>query len=463
MSLLLRNVEVGGHLTDVLVRDGLVAAVAPGLTPGAGDEIVVGRGGALLPGLHDHHLHLLATAAALDSVDCGPVAVRDHDGLARTLRSAPATHPWVRGVGYHESVAGPLDRWALDDLVSDRPVRIQHRSGALWMLNSRALADVADCLDGSGDVEQGPDGEPNGRLWRYDARLRTALPDRVPDLAGVGRALATYGITGVTDATPDLDHATLTILADAITSGALAVRVTLLGAPTGQLLPSGLTAGPRKLLLRDHDLPSYDELRTAVATEHTSGRAVAVHCVTRESLLLTLAVLTDVGPLPGDRVEHASVVPPGVVSDVARLGVRVVTQPDFVRTRGADYLRDVPPDDVGCLYPYASLLTAGVPVSASSDAPFGTLDPWRVIRTAGERTTSEGDAVAPAERVDARTALAGYLSEPGAPGGAPRRVRPGVPADLCLLHVPLNLALADPRADSVRAVVLAGRLVELPS
>ncbi|MCW2605674.1 MAG: amidohydrolase, partial [Frankiales bacterium] len=91
-SLLLHDVEVEGARTSVLVRAGRVVAVSPGMAP-SGVDAVDGRGGALLPGLNDHHVHLLATAAAATSVDCGPPAVRDRRQLARALAGG------VRGVG----------------------------------------------------------------------------------------------------------------------------------------------------------------------------------------------------------------------------------------------------------------------------------------------------------------------------------------------------------------------------
>jgi predicted amidohydrolase YtcJ len=53
--------------------------------------------------------------------------------------AAPDGHGWIRGVGYAETVAGDLDAAALDRLRPDRPVRVQHRSGALWILNTAAL------------------------------------------------------------------------------------------------------------------------------------------------------------------------------------------------------------------------------------------------------------------------------------------------------------------------------------
>jgi predicted amidohydrolase YtcJ len=452
-ALLLRNVEVDGARVDVRVDGDRVTAVGTGLD--ADDaEVIDAGGGALLPGLHDHHLHLLAIAAARRSVDCGPPAVRDEAGLRAAL-AVPGTG-WLRGTNYHESVAGALDRTALDRWVPDRPVRIQHRSGALWMMNTAAVQMVSHVLDESVDVERDHVGRPTGRLWRYDDRLRAALDDDPPDLGPVGAELTDVGITGVTDATPDIDSAAIGLIAAARNSGALPQRVVLLGAATGAPLPEGIASGPFKLLLRDHDLPSYDELSAGVAASHAADRPVAVHCVSRESLLLTLAVLTDVGAVDGDRIEHAGVVPPGVAQQMAELGVRVVTQPGFLLERGDAYLRDVADDDLPHLYPHAGLLAGGVPVAISSDAPFGPLDPWQVISAAVARRSAAGVVLGEAERVSAATALAGYLAPSEDPGGPPRRIVPGAAADLCLLHVPLHDALTAPNRALVRTVVIDG-------
>lgn len=447
-----RDVEVGSRIADVHVRDATIVAVgALRHVPGA--EVVEGRGGALLPGLHDPHLRLLATAAAAASVDCGP-RVGDRDGLGAALRSSPGA--WVRGVGYHERTAGDLDRQVLDSLVSDRPVRVQHRTGALWTLNSRALALVDHVLDHSPDVERDAAGRPTGRLWRYDSRLRQALPDAVPDLASLGRTLLSCGVTGLTDATPHLDTGALTLLGHA----ALPQQVLLLGAPDDAPLPPGLTAGPRKLHLRDHDLPSIDELTGTIAASHRRGRPVAVHCVTAESLVLTVAALRAAGPLPGDRIEHAAVVLPGLAYDLARLGASVVTQPGFVRERGDDYLDAVEPGEQPYLYPYRSLLDAGIPVAPSSDAPHASADPWQTI-AAADRVTSGGVVLGADERVERATVLAGYLSRAKDPGGTARQVRPGAAADLCLLHVPLAEALATAPANPVRLTMARGRMYDL--
>ncbi|WP_374703811.1 amidohydrolase family protein, partial [Rhodococcus sp. ENV425] len=134
-GLLLRDVALPAGRCDVAVRDGRITAIGVGLeTEG---EVIDGRGGALLPGLHDHHLHLHAIAADATSVRCGPPHVRTPGDLARALDAAPGDG-WVRGVGYVETVAGLLDAAALDRLHARRPVRVQHRSGAMWVLNSAA-------------------------------------------------------------------------------------------------------------------------------------------------------------------------------------------------------------------------------------------------------------------------------------------------------------------------------------
>jgi len=132
----IRRAELGDRLVDVHIHDGLIAEIAevadhaPRGTGSFGGELDA-AGGALLPGLHDHHVHLLAGAAALASVDAGPAAVRDAARLASALRAADRALPpgaWLRAVGYHESVAGDIDAAWLDALGIRRPIRMQHRT-----------------------------------------------------------------------------------------------------------------------------------------------------------------------------------------------------------------------------------------------------------------------------------------------------------------------------------------------
>ena len=212
-TVLFRDVEVDGVRLDVTCRDGEIAAIGSPVAPLDIDLVIPGDGGALVPGLHDHHIHLMATAAAQNSVPVGPPTVRTSDDLRRVLieasRELPPGH-WMRGVGYHESVAGELDAELLDRLVPERPVRIQHRSGALWVCNTAACERLGLSPNTPDRWPTGADPVEvrRGRLFRQDAWLRANLPDaRAPDLSALGARLAQLGVTGVTDATPfdDLD------------------------------------------------------------------------------------------------------------------------------------------------------------------------------------------------------------------------------------------------------------------
>jgi predicted amidohydrolase YtcJ len=456
VGLLIRDAEVEGERLDVRVDAGRVAALGPDLVPAAGDLALEAGGGALLPGLHDHHLHLLAWAAALGSVRCGPPDVRDEAALVARLRAAAEGAAFLRGVGYHESVAGDLDRVRLDAWVPETPLRIQHRSGQLWMLNSAACRALG--LDAGADtpgVERDARGRATGRLFRLDAWLRERLgPAAPPDLAAVGAALARAGVTGVTDATPGLAAGALAALAAAAATGALPQRLVLLGADA-----AGFEAGPHKLVLDERALPPLDELAERIARAHGAGRAVAIHCVTRAELVLALAALEQAGAHAGDRIEHASVAPPELVGWIARLGAAVVTQPGFVRSRGDAYLREVEPRDRPWLYRCAGFTAAGVALGAGTDAPFGEPDPWRAMQAAVDRRTAAGETLGAGEALSPERALALFITPPEAPGGAPRRIAPGARADLCLLDRPWSRARDALAADAVVATIGAGRVL----
>lgn len=58
-ELILRNVRpMGGPTADVLVRDGVIARIAPGIEPPRGATVIDGDHGIVLPGLVDAHMHL---------------------------------------------------------------------------------------------------------------------------------------------------------------------------------------------------------------------------------------------------------------------------------------------------------------------------------------------------------------------------------------------------------------------
>ena len=463
-GLLLRNVEIEGRRgLDVRITGARIAEIGAGLS--GREPVIDGGGGALIPGLIDHHIHLLGLAAQADSVVLD--AAVDGRDFARLVEIAAADRPtgsWIRATGYHERMAGLLDRDLLDRLAPGHPLRVQHQSGALWVLNSRAL-DIGlrggvtdDC------VERDAAGEPTGRIWRGDAWLSGRIGRAPPRLNRVGRQLAALGVVGVSDASATTTDATVALIRAASVSGALPQRVRMMSAGALTVPKAGKVGiGPVKVLLDEYALPAFDDMLDRIAQARAWGRRVAVHCVTETELAYTLAAFESAGTLPGDRIEHCGLASPEAAVQLAALGLTVVTQPSFITERGDRYLAETDPADHGHLYPCASLLRAGVKVAASSDAPYAAPDPWATIRAAGGRRTRSGQVIGKSERVSARTALALHLGGFDDPGGAPRRARVGQVADLCLLREPLDAALVACSAEGVMATVIAGQVVHLNS
>jgi predicted amidohydrolase YtcJ len=442
---------------DVRLADGRISEIAPELDRRPGEPTVDAAGGALLPGLHDHHLHLFALAAAERSVRCGPPDVRDADALARALPGG-LRGEWIRGIGYHESVAGELDRAALDRLVPDRPARVQHRSGALWILNSMAIDRIDLERFELPGIERDPAGRPTGRLFRLDAWLRGRLEAiDPPDLSSVSRKLAGFGVTGVTDATATNSVDALRRLVHAVEGGELLQRLLVMGGPD---LPepghAAVERGAVKILLDENDLPRFDELEGRIKEAHGDDRPVAIHCVTRAELVLAVAAFGAAGSRSGDRLEHAAVAPPETVALVAELPLTVVTQPHFVRERGDAYRVDVDPRDRPWLYRCRGFLDASVPLAAGTDAPFGDPDPWCAMRSAVDRSTEGGAVLGAEEALSPEEALGLFTTPAELPGASPRAVRGGSPADLCLLDRPWAAARDALSSTCVAATFRAG-------
>ncbi len=447
--MLIKNAEIDGSQVDLRLADS-VLEIGANLAP-ADEPVLDAKGCALLPGLHDHHLHLFATAMASASIDCSDVQAGDEAGLAQRIGDAPASG-WRRVVGYHESMAGDLDRYRLDQLSPQVPTRLQHSSGKLWVLNSEALQKLEIDAARHEGIERDKTGLPTGRIWRADDWLRKRLHSQVPDLSALSETLSAFGITGVTDTSYTNNQMTLQALTAAQRSGSLSQCLYVMG-------DDSLSSGPLKIMLDEDDLPSIETLVERIVAARRLGRSAAFHCVSHVELVFALAALKQAGYAPGDRIEHGGVVRPDVLAQLKDSGATVVTQPGFVWARGPRYRDAAEAADLAHIYPYASLLAAGVPVVASSDAPYGPLNPWLCMAAAVSRRCVDGSVLNAAEAVPPATALSGYLSAAQMPGGPPREITPGSPADLVLLDRPISHAYSDLSAVKARATLIAGQLV----
>jgi len=375
--MLIRNAEIRGQIKDVLLEDGRIVDIGDNIR---GNNFYEAQGRALIPGLHDHHIHLNATAAAMNSVSCGPPNVKNQSDLIERLNQVG--DGWVRGVGYHRSVAGEINREWLDTHGPKRPIRIQHRSGRLWILNSLAMKEL------------GLKYPKNGRLLDGDFKTRT--DSSFPNLKPLIYKLLSYGITGVTEVTPSNGLVEF----ENYINNAKPLRLAIMG----RAVLSSQQSQHLKLHYHDHDLPALEDLANEIVAAHGAGRNIAAHCVTRAELMLTLAALNMAGSIQGDRIEHAAIADEVTIAWMKRLGLTVVTQPNFIVEREAAYLNDVPNSDHQNLWRLKAFKEVGLKLAAGSDAPFGDPNPWAAMAAAVCRPMGfEAEAVTPEEALQLYT------------------------------------------------------------
>lgn len=454
-----------GRVRDLRIVAGRIVASDRQLVKRPGETVLDARGGVVIRGLHDHHVHLLGSARALDSLVCGPPAVRDEDALARVLRSAcPGADGWIRGTGFHDSVAPGVDRRWLDRVCPAHPLRIQHRSGMLWVLNSAALVAAGMERDAElpAGVERLADGTPSGRCYGLDEWLGRRLGVQPPDLRALGERLASYGVAGVTDAGVRNGPAEWELLAAAQLRGELPQRVLLMGSEAldGMAVDGDhIARGPLKIYLREAEFEAFDVLVARVRAAHALGRDCAFHCVTRAELVVALAALEAAGVRAGDRIEHAAVCDDEALGWIVRLGLRVVGQPHFVAERGERYRVEVEPADRPWLWRAAAFLAAAVPFAAGTDAPYGSLDPWQAMRAAVSRCTADGECLGRDEVLAPQQAVQLFCGDPRLPGTGSPWPEVGDRADLCVLDLPWRELLDDLDSRHVRATLIDGVVV----
>lgn len=491
VDLILRNGAVHQSAGDDAgaIAGGVITAVGDGVEvtrlAGADTEVIDCGGRAIVPGIVDAHCHLLAAAAALSGTDCRPATAPDVATLVRVLQEAAAHYDgWIRGYGYDDSPLGlgrHLSRHDLDTVATDRPVRVEHRSGHACVLNSVGLATVGigrNTPDPPGGIIVRDDrGEPTGLLLEMATWLRERIVERSGlELAGahnalreLGQRLLAYGITAVTDAGPENGIQRWQTFTEIVAAGVLPQRVTMMagcarlkemrdaGLRFGDTACGGmLTVGHAKIMLtassgRLH--PHPEKLSEIVAMAHGMGYPVAIHAVERDAIVAAALALTDHPPPVGqDRIEHCGECPPDIAELVAQSGAIAVPNTGFLHYDGERYLRTVSEELLPHLYPVGALDALGLPVALASDAPVVEPNPWAAMAAAVTRRTAQGTYLGGTGLSSVAHALDMHTGS--------NRIAPGYPADLAVVEPdPFTTTLAN--LPAVRAVltVLGGRVV----
>ena len=268
---------------------------------------------------------------------------------------------------------------------------------------------------------------------RWESIVRSKLPSDVSEkelewgISEINRELLSYGITSIGEASVSNDLAQWQTYLKLKKSGKLKSRVYMMAGmqtidqfkQVNLATGSGdaeLKLGSIKIVLSEATGRlniSQKELNEKVLEASQAGFQVAIHAVERSSfeaavsaLEYTEKQLPQFGKL--HRIEHGSECSPEIRSRLINLKAAVVSQPSFIYYSGERYLAQVPAGVQPWLYPFKSLLDAGIIVAGSSDSPVVPYNPLIGIYAAISRRTESGRTVLSDEAVSLGQALAMY-------------------------------------------------------
>ncbi|MGH2385417.1 MAG: amidohydrolase family protein, partial [Candidatus Limnocylindria bacterium] len=218
------DLVIRGSVVVAALPDGLEVAEAIGIADGR--VVAVGRRDevavttrtrlidlghtAVLPGLHDFHVHLVGLARTRRAITLDDAS----DGseiAARIAEAAAALAPdaWITGRGWNEAqLAGGVSRW--EAAVGGRPAFLTSHDGhSAWASSAarrRAGVDGEATDPDGGRIERDDHGEPTGILRERAIDVVSPLVTRLQGeilrapLDETLRELATLGITGASEA-----------------------------------------------------------------------------------------------------------------------------------------------------------------------------------------------------------------------------------------------------------------------
>jgi predicted amidohydrolase YtcJ len=373
----------------------------------------------------------------------------------------------------------------LDRAVPDRPAVIYRYCGHIAVANSKALAtskidagmaDPEGCL-----IDRDERGVPTGvlretatglissALSRGEALAPGTLIDGMTRLAGLGitsiGAMVGYGESPFAklaaesqlwrDVAPDLPikvHA-LSIASNAedLTASAELMtgagpRLRWLGVKRfsdGSL--GGHTAAMCDPFSDDETTGTYRLTKSDIEVSKHSlslGGMVAIHAIGDRAVSGVLDAFEELivaGARPNDlRMEHVSILSPALLARFAQSGITAVVQPAFLASESEWIESRVGKERMEWVYPFRSMLDAGISVAGSSDCVVEPPHPlWGMAAAMDRYGINENEALSGIEALNLFTnGAVGAIREP-----VPLSV--GSPADLVVLDTDLRTASAD--------------------
>jgi predicted amidohydrolase YtcJ len=430
-----RVITLGHARTDahaVLVRGSRVVWVGddPATAPPHGQRIDL-DGCVLGPAFVDAHVHLTPTGLALAGLDL--TGVRSGEELLRTVASYAEQHTgrvvWGHGLDPHGFPDDLPDPDEIARVAAGCAVYLSRVDGHACLVDRRTLS--AAPLARAEGVERDASGRPTGFLRREaNAIVRRwsigAMDDDELDQArqaAVAHA-ASLGIASVHEmGGPDIlgledfeAWVTGTWPIEVVPYwGGLDLDVALrhdLRHAGGDLLLDGSLGAHTAALCEPYadregvtgHLELDDDTLVAFFTEATrAGIQVGVHAIGDAALRQVVRCwrrvadelfggATDAIRRHRNRIEHAEVLPPDLLDDLADLGLVISAQPAFEPAWGGPdgmYGARLGPVRAAWTNPYRALADRGIGLAFGSDSNVTPMDPWGTVYAAENRRRPE--------------------------------------------------------------------------
>ncbi|MCG7417272.1 amidohydrolase family protein [Microbacterium sp. ACRRU] len=469
-----------GEPVDLVLADGRILDIAPTGNLRPRGVVVDGDGGWLVPGLWDHHVHVVQWALSVGRIPLGSATSARE--AAAIMGAAPFVDGLRIGVGFRDGLwADEPSLDLLDATTGDVPTYLVNADVHSVWLNSAAFRREGIEPPASGVLREEDAFEISRRINAVEPEIADRAVDRM------ARAAAARGVVGLVDLDmtwndepwqrrvargfdalrvsygtypQHLDRA----IAEGLRTGDPVrgashdlVRVGPLKAITDGSLGTrtAACAHPYPDDVGNHGLLTItpDELEQLMTRATAAGLECAIHAIGDVANAHALDAYARTGAV--GTIEHAQLVAHADIPRFARLGVAASVQPEHALD-DRDMTDAMWAEQSSQPYPLRALADSGANLRFGSDAPVAPLDPWAAMASAVFRTRDGRDAWQPHQRIDIDTAIAASTS-----GGstAPAEIAPGALADLVIVDAdPRTADERALRAMPVRTTLLAGRV-----
>lgn len=451
------------YVSAMIVEEGRIKWIGnqQELEDTSSNQVVDLKGRTVLPGFIDAHCHPVLLANCMKQVACTKPLVNSIEEMKEQIRKKSfeiGQDEWIEGWGYDEGKLAEgraPTRWDLDEAVSDISVVIRRSCEHIVAVNSKALElagitkDTVDPLGGK--IDRAKDGEPTGILRENAKELvrdimpKKTLEEEATTLVELSKVLLSKGITAITELMAlkqPIDY--MDIFEQAKENGW--IQRTVLYYIWNQINNNPFIASER--LNRDNrihiggiKLFSDGSVSGQTAWVRDSFKGTSENCgiqmLTKQELLdaaeaakenniqLVIHAMGDraidliidtflhtqswLEEGPSIRIEHFALPTDKAIKRVKEANIAVVTQPIFQFAEIESYLLNIGLERTQRAYPVQSLLSEGVQVAFSSDAPATAwadpVNPFVTIQAAVTRNAYDGTNLGHNERVDVPTAI----------------------------------------------------------